>query len=475
MDLRFSGTDDGFLTDGFFDAQNTLFSIDGISNSPSRIVFRNTDTGYVTTLTGFGFANVAGTTFGLITGMSFSLNGVVQGSMTDVRYSLGTFFEALAYRQLTNSTFELTRLINAGGPLSITAASAQASFDMAANLGDIMPGLFSAITITGSRFDDVLLGGTGSDTINGGAGTDTYILFADREDIRVDAISGGVLITSAIGGTDRITNVERFDLNGTEISLAELLAPPDLTLLGDTTNDSLSGKGGNDTLRGGLGDDSLAGGTGNDAIWGDGDNDTLNGGGGNDTLRGGRGQDTVEGGAGNDVIRGQREGDRLDGGSGSDNVKGGGGNDTIFGGDGNDFLVGGTRRDVMFGGNGNDRLIGNSFDDDLNGGGGNDTLIAGGQNDTLNGGTGDDFLRGGADRDRFEFTTGYGSDTIGDFNVDDDTLQLSLALTGTSDVQTVLDQALIGDRATVFDFGDTVITLAGLTSTDGLEDALVIV
>ena len=318
--------------------------------------------------------------------------------------------------------------------------------------------------VTGGPNSSVYAGRAAAFTIYDAGGIDTFDLSTssdnNRVDLRAEQFSdvGGLIGNVAIA---RGTTVENF-VGGSGYD----------TIIGNDANNHLSARRGDDTVAGGLGDDTLEAGAGNDDISGNSGQDSIRGGDGEDLLRGGTGNDTIDGDAGDDQLRGQRDGDRLAGGTGNDNINGGGGNDTLFGEDGNDFLKGGSRVDILFGGNGNDLLLGNSFDDDLNGGAGNDILNAGGDNDTLNGGTGNDILKGGTGNDTFEFTPNYGQDTITDFSVEDDVLQLSVSLTGTRNIENVINGAQINGGDVVFDFGSTVITLEGLNSTDGLLEAI---
>ena len=69
----------------------------------------------------------------------------------------------------------------------------------------------------------------------------------------------------------------------------------------------------------------------------------------------------------------------------------------------------------------------------LKGGEGNDTLNGGGGSDTLDGGLGADVMTGGASADKFQFMNGLGGgnvDTITDYKVVDDTIQLNDAAFG---------------------------------------------
>ena len=89
---------------------------------------------------------------------------------------------------------------------------------------------------------------------------------------------------------------------------------------------------------------------------------------------------------------------------------------TITGNASDNYLVGGKGKDSLTGGAGNDKLSGNAGNDNLHGDAGNDTLI---------GGKGKDSLWGGSGADTFIYTTGEGTDIIGDYNFDDgDLLQI---------------------------------------------------
>ncbi len=75
-----------------------------------------------------------------------------------------------------------------------------------------------------------------------------------------------------------------------------------LSIVGNTTHNSIKGGKSEDTINGGDGKDTLFGGNGNDKLYGDADNDVLKGEAGNDSLYGGNGNDTLTGGAGNDIF-----------------------------------------------------------------------------------------------------------------------------------------------------------------------------
>jgi Ca2+-binding RTX toxin-like protein len=193
-------------------------------------------------------------------------------------------------------------------------------------------------------------------------------------------------------------------------------------IIGDDTNNDLTGTENDDIIRGNGGDDTISGLGGNDELSGGLGNDTIHGGLGNDTIIGGRGDDHADGGDGDDVFVLDASGggnDVLDGGDGRDtldfsatisavtvDMRDGTASGTEFGtatfanfevvngGNGDDQFTGSTAGDTLHGGNGNDTLIGFDGDDDLDGGDGEDHLLGGIGNDTLTGGAGKDTLKG---------------------------------------------------------------------------------
>ena len=104
----------------------------------------------------------------------------------------------------------------------------------------------------------------------------------------------------------------------------------------------------------------------------------------------------------------------------NDYLYGGYGNDTLEGGSGIDLLSGGPGEDTLRGGDGPDRLNGGGGDDFLEGGYGDDHLRA----EWKSGADGGDILVGGAGRDEFAFGPGHDSDTIRDFSLGNDVIDL---------------------------------------------------
>lgn len=91
----------------------------------------------------------------------------------------------------------------------------------------------------------------------------------------------------------------------------------------------------------------------------------------------------------------------------------------IDAGGGNDYVFGGKAGDVVEAGAGNDYVFGNGGNDVIHGGYGHDTLFGGDGDDILAGGAGNDRMNGGAGKDSFVFRTGFGHDTVMDFEAGD--------------------------------------------------------
>lgn len=226
------------------------------------------------------------------------------------------------------------------------------------------------------------------------------------------------------------------------------------TILGVGAENSIDGKGGDDLLIGRDYYDTIKGGAGNDTIFGFAGSDKLYGGNGADTLYANSETDIasdydwdisawavniLKGEGGNDTLFGGNGKDRLFGDVGQDSLVGGEHNDTLFGGAGKDRLSGGENNDILNGGGLRDWLDGDAGFDTLNGNAGSDILDGGADSDTLNGGAGNDRLTGGAGYDSFVFEQDSlgGVDTITDFGVGIDWLDLSALGWSVYDARTV--------------------------------------
>ncbi|TNE67306.1 MAG: matrixin family metalloprotease [Alphaproteobacteria bacterium] len=260
--------------------------------------------------------------------------------------------------------------------------------------------------LSGGDGDDSLMGGYGVDTLVGGAGADTLNGEQDNDWVSYEGSSAGVSLTltgngyaTGSGGDaegDLVANVQR--ISGSDY---------DDTLGGNVLNNWIVGGAGNDTLSGNVGVDTIEGGAGDDVIRGNYTADSLSGDAGADAVFGGYGDDTVYGGDGNDTLLGERDSDYISGGEGAD------------------LIGGGTEADTLYGDAGNDTLKGSEGADFIDGGTGDDSIEGGQGADTITGGAGDDIMSGGSEFDTFVFADGHGDDTITDFQVGKDVLDLS--------------------------------------------------
>ncbi|MDZ8030678.1 calcium-binding protein [Nostoc sp. DedSLP04] len=138
------------------------------------------------------------------------------------------------------------------------------------------------LNISGTAFDDNIVGNSGNDTLSTGtSGKDTIDGGAGDDVLSVDYISN-VNITKGIAttfnaatnkgvitaGTNQVNykNIERLNISGTQF------------------DDFIVGNDGNDTLFGSYGKDTIIGGAGNDILAGESGKDTLTGGTGNDKF-----------------------------------------------------------------------------------------------------------------------------------------------------------------------------------------------
>lgn len=276
-------------------------------------------------------------------------------------------------------------------------------------------------TLEGGRENDLIRGGDGSDYLAGETGNDT--IWAGADDTGDDTLDGG------------------------------------------DGRDMLAGGAGNDVILGGLGIDTLFGGDGNDLLYGD----AANGGGDNNIIWAGNGADYLRGSGGDDI---------LGGGLGNDTIEAGGGDDIIYGGNDspaglNDIINAGGGNDIVYAGGGDDSLAAGSGDDDLYSGAGNDTVDGGAGDDTLWGGGGDDVFTGGEGVDIFYFGGTIGNDTVIDFNVDQDQLNLSATVTDFNTHDDITAAASDTDDGLRIDLGDgNSLLLEGLTTDDIADMAI---
>ncbi len=347
--------------------------------------------------------------------------------------------------------------------------------DMAANQNANAYSIES-VSLTGSKFDDILTGtagddaidgGGGKDVIDGGAGRDYFIghFGAETHAITYDALAASTAAGTTLYNGTVVRNMETFNL---------------VTGSGDDTV-MVSAAQGAFTWEAGAGNDVLdadysaataavtttashtqlhtyltitgagmAVGTSANAldiegldITGSKFNDTIAGTSGRDSLDGGAGADTLAGGLGDDTYYVENTGDVV-------TELAGQGTDTVISSlvsytlcvNAEDLVLaitgGGVPMPVTGIGNGLDNTIsGNRTDNTLSGLAGNDTLYGFDGNDTLNGGAGADHMYGGTGNDT------YYVDNAGDVVTENagegtDTVMSSIGYALTANVETLI-------------------------------------
>ena len=336
---------------------------------------------------------------------------------------------------------------------------------------DLTEDMFVLDLIVGADgVDDILQGGTSDDTMTGGTGADTFVFDED---------SGADTITdfSTTGG-DRI-DLTAFTASITWAQLQAAMTQTDDDPLTTEVDESAvvidlsSFGGGTITLQGitktDLTEDMFVL---DDFAGTDGD-DTLEGTSRDDTFTGGAGADTFvfEPGHGSDTISDFTVGtDKIDLSafvgitSGADLVCWQSGDDTVIS---LSHHEGGriTLQNVsIWDLSASDFVF---YQDEYTGTDSAETIEGGGGDDTIAGLGGDDTLTGGAGEDTFAFGSGHGDDTISDFTVDTDRIDLTGLTTITSfDQLTIADN---GDGNAVIDLssqGGGSITLTGVSTSD---------
>ncbi len=227
--------------------------------------------------------------------------------------------------------------------------------------------------------DDVFMGGPGADRHMGGDGVNRidYSASDAAVDVNIDLERGlgGHAEGDYIEKTDNVTGSAFNDMlvGDRDVNVLDGGAGNDI-LSGAAGNDVLIGGDGDDLLDGGTGDDTLIGGAGADTLTGGAGIDQVDYSGSNAGID----VDLFT----EDGFGGHAEGDFLEqvedviGSAFNDEIAGDIGTNTLHGGAGDDLLWGGEGNDFLFGGAGNDTLDGESGDDVFNGGLGNDTLLA---------------------------------------------------------------------------------------------------
>jgi Ca2+-binding RTX toxin-like protein len=293
---------------------------------------------------------------------------------------------------------------------------------------DILDGAGDSDFLDGGSGDDLLRDSDGNDLLDGGFGVDTVSYRDAGAAVQVDLNSVGYYQDTIGAGEDYLLNVENLTGSG-----------HDDTLIGDSKDNVLSGGAGADTLVGGLGADTLIGGAGGDLLYGhyidntdkadDIDIDASSYEGSTAVTvdlslvtQTGTGDEAgdqlyniekVIGSDFPDTLTGDDNPNILDGRAGADTLYGGAGNDTLIGGADGDSLVGGDGSDTASYETSPAAVSVNLYDGAYDGGDASgdslteiESIIGSDHDDTLKGDTGDNALFGGAGADTFLWSGG---------------------------------------------------------------------
>ncbi|MEH2312790.1 MAG: calcium-binding protein [Nostoc sp.] len=349
------------------------------------------------------------------------------------------------------------------------------TFNPTTNIGSIKAGKsqvnyknIERLNISGTSYDDLIVGnngndtldpgGNGNDTIDGGKGDDLlsfYTYASEGITTTFNAITNVGTITA--GTTNRVSykNIEQLNISGTSY---------DDLIVGSNGNDTLdpgsNGSNGNDTIDGGTGDDLLSytpnGGPGITSTFDATTNtglitteinrvsykniERLN-------ISGTEFDDNIVGSNGNDRIienftfsAGFRDLVTIEVIDGNDTIDGGKGDDLLIVHDGggskgitsafnattnSGSITDGTNR-VSYKNIERLDIIGTNFDDLIVGSNGDDTLDGSNGNDILIGGKGNDSLIGGSGTDTFAFNSfNQGIDRLDDFKATNELIQVT--------------------------------------------------
>jgi Ca2+-binding RTX toxin-like protein len=514
MLFTFFGSESVFFGDAFFG--NNGVDVNELSASSTQIVVQQPDTGVITTVTGTGFTfdSSGDVTGGTITGFSFAVNGTTQATVTGISWNVVAFSNALDEIDLNDNYAPMAALLSLSSSLTFDGSTATGPMNLS-DMADLAPLITTGMTVTGTDFDDLLVGGAGNDTITPGGNTGYDFLLGttgnDQYDFRGASgddfyemsyaqVSGSITVNVDVpGGTGSIVGSGWTD---TLLGVADAATASygGIGVAGTTGNDTFNINTGSGWVSAGGGDGSdtynltLDGGarvyfnwagynlpgptqgldvnlvTGVVSNDGFGNTDQINilSGTGRLEIRATYNDDMILGSARNESFILERGNDTLDGGDGFDRLRydrSGVDSVTVDLGTG---MVWGTWHGHSFTHDvtGIEWVRGSRGGDDLMFGDGNANRLDGrGGNDTLNGGGGQDSLLGGDGNDLLNI----GNYAGGDGGLGNDTLDFSTVTTGwawvdfdsyTAGVTVTVDGAANTGTATSGSNTDTLVNVA---------------
>jgi Ca2+-binding RTX toxin-like protein len=228
---------------------------------------------------------------------------------------------------------------------------------VAQDTGEGMDTLIGIENVSGTIYDDTLIGDSGDNWIWDGSDGDSTVAASGNDTISAGAGNDLVEVGAGNDTLDGGTGIDTWSLLGGQSEISSAGVTVSLALQG-TVQDTEQGMmlvTGFENVSGSLYDDSITGNAGANLLLGDQGNDTLDGGDGNDTLYGdGRIYVDTHGTGGSGPIT--LIGDLFAAGRPTDPSVGPG-DDVLNGGRGDDFLYGGGGDDVMTGGQGHDHFV----------------------------------------------------------------------------------------------------------------------
>lgn len=331
-------------------------------------------------------------------------------------YIKGNKEEGILYRDFLDPQRNIASLIFEDGTIVTNAGatyspelygSSSSSYISGSVWNDTMLGDDEDNSLSGGDGDDILIGGKGNDTLIGGEGNNTYIwnIGDGRDEISIGNPTSenryGAIGISTIEFGEGIS-FENLNFRGQYNKLFIYVGNNDAegVVLDEYRDEEhpvfLKFKDGSTINLSAIGltfhqtdeDNYLTGSLKDDIIHLGNNGGTAYGSFGNNTIYGGDGDDTIDGAAdyfnegdihGNNLLYGGKGNDFINGGNGKDYLEGGEGNDILYGEENDDILYGGTGDDSLFGGEGDDTYIyklgdGNDYIDDE---GGNDKIVFG--------------------------------------------------------------------------------------------------
>ncbi|MBF9233414.1 calcium-binding protein [Microvirga alba] len=234
----------------------------------------------------------------------------------------------------------------------VLAGTSQDDHYVGSAFDDFLSGGAGNDQLYGEGGNDTLDGGPGLDTLNGGPGDDTYIVDT-LADVIVEEFNGGfdTVVVPVDTHLQVVTAIEA-------LTAAPGTAP--ITLTGNTGANKLTGNDGDNVLIGGGGADTLIGGGGNDTFKVTSSNTQVSDSSGYDTVEAEVSYALQEN-SGIEKLVAAFEADKdsfsFTGDSGANFIKGNAGKNTLKGMAGDDTLVGSLGNDTLYGGAGKDVFL----------------------------------------------------------------------------------------------------------------------